>query len=164
MSDNPTDLRELLGKPMSDFPDLPNLPGQKWFYGKLLSMSAGHSSKKMTPLYRFTLRITDPGKDVTSAELKAVADAGFSLADYDVGADFYLTPNAMKMFRRLVTSLGFSENLSFIEALSLDDDCNPTQQTQEKIRGLDVMFRTPPADDQGRVFLNHVDMLTGVKK
>jgi hypothetical protein len=158
----PVNLVDLLGKPMSDFPDLPNLPGMKWFYGKLLDVTADHSSQKKTPLYDFSIRITDPGKDVSAAELKAVTDAGFSLADYEAHAKFYLTPNALKMLRRFVTSLGFPPSVSFIEALALDPATgNPTAETKEKILGRDVMFRTPAADDQGRVYLSNVDMVTG---
>lgn len=162
MSDDPINLIELLNKPLSDFPDLPNLPGQKWFYGKLTGVEAQHSRQKQTPFYHFSIRITDPGKDVTQAELAAITNAGFSLADYEAGANFYVTPNAMKMLRRFLSSLGFPENASFVEALALDPETgNPTAATQEKIRGRDVMFRTPQADDQKRVYLNNVDMISG---
>ena len=161
-SPQPVNLIELLGKPMSDFPDLPNLPGMKWFYGKLLDITADHSSVKKTPLYDFSIRITDPGKDVTAGEIKAISDGGFSLSDYEAHAKFYVTPNALKMLRRFVTSLGFPPSVSFIEALALDPTTgNPTDATKEKLRGIDVMFRTPAADDQGRVFLSNVDMVTG---
>lgn len=163
MSDDPVNLIELLNKPLSDFPDLPNLPGSKWFYGKLTGeITAEHSRQKSTPFYHIGLRITDPGKDVTASELKSIADAGFSLADYEAGANFYVTPNAMKMLRRFLTSLGFPENSSFVEALALDPETgNPTAETKDKLRGRDVMFRTPTADDQNRVYLNNVDMISG---
>jgi hypothetical protein len=158
---DPVNLIELLNKPMSDFPDLPNLPGQKWFYGKLTGVAASHSRQKQTPLYDFGIRITDPGKDVTTADLAVITSKGFSLADYEAHALFYVTPNAMKMLRRFLTSLGFAESVSFVEALGLDQNGNPTAATQEKIRGRDVIFRTPAADDQKRVFLSNVDMISG---
>lgn len=162
MADDPVNLIDLLNKPMSEFPDLPNLPGSKWFYGKLTDVTAEHSRDKKTPFYHFTGRVTDPGKDVQQSELAPIAAGGFSLSDYEFGANFYLTPNAMKMLRRFVTSLGFPESVSFMEALALDTETgNPTAATREKVRGLDVMFRTPAADDQKRVYLNSVDMITG---
>jgi hypothetical protein len=161
MSD-PVNIAELLKKPMADFPDLPNLPGQKWFYGKLTGeIDAQHSRTNATPFYHIGIRITDPGKDVTPADLEPITAAGFSLADYDAGANFYVTPNAMKMLRRFLGSLGFPENVSFLEALKLDDNGNPTAATKEVLRGRDVIFRTPAADDQKRVFINSVDMLSG---
>lgn len=157
------DLVELLKKPMSEFPDLPNLPPKKHFYGKLLGMTAGHSSNKGTPFYNFAIRITDPGKDVTASELSVVTEAGFTLADYQVGANFYLTQNALKMLRAFLTSLGFPPNVSFYDNLKLDEVGNPTSDSQDAIRGLDVMFAVPAAGDNGRVYLGNVDNLIGVK-
>lgn len=162
MSD-PIDLRDLLNKPASDFPDMPDLPGAKTFYGKLIDVVADHSRQKQTPLFRFGVRLTDPGSDVTEAELAKIKDAGFSLADYQYSADFYLTPNAMRMFRRFTESLGFPTNVPFAEMLKLDDNCNPTEATKELIRGRDVIVRTPPMDDKGRVY-NRADSIAGVKR
>jgi len=164
MSESPVDLRDLLNKPLSDFPDLPDLPGGKYFYGKLIGMTAGHSQQKQTPYFRFAVRLTDPGKDVTAAELQKIADGGFSLADYQVYSDFYLTPGAMRMFRRFLTSLGFPESASFMEALSLDSESgNPTSETIDKIRGLDVLCKTQAPADNGRVYSN-LDTISGVKR
>ena len=160
--DNTPDLLELLKKPMSEFPDLPNLPSKKHFYGKLTGMTSGHSSQKGTPFYNFKIRVTDAGKDVTPAELKVVTDAGFSLADYEVGANFYLTQSALKMLRAFLTSLGFPPNVSFYDNLKLDDVGNPTDDTQDAIRGKDVMFAVPAPGDNGRVYLGNVDNLIGV--
>jgi hypothetical protein len=161
--ENTPDLLELLKKPMSEFPDLPNLPPKKHFYGKLLGMTAGHSSQKQTPLYNFKIRITEPGKDVTASELATITDAGFSLSDYEVGANFYLTQNALKMLRAFLSSLGFPPNVSFYDNLKLDEVGNPTPDTQEAIRGLDVMFAVPQPGDNGRVFLGNVDNVVGVE-
>lgn len=155
-TDDVADFRELLNQPMSDFPDLPDLPPSVTFFGKLIGMGAGFSSQKKTPLFHFDVRLTDPGKDVPPDALKKITDAGFSLADYTVGADFYLTKNAMKMFRRFVTSLGFSVNASFRDALYLAEDGSPTSETQERVRGLDVIIKTPPMTENGRVYTNNV--------
>lgn len=164
MADETTpDLLELLKKPMSDFPNLPGLPPKKHFYGKLLSVTAGVSSQKGTPFYAFNIRITDPGKDVTAAELSAITTAGFSLADYEAAGNFYLTLKALPMLREFLDSLGFNSNVSFYDALKLDEVGNPTADTQDAIRGLDVMFRTPAAGDSGRVYLLGVENLKGIK-
>lgn len=155
--ETPVDLVDLLSKPMSDFPDRPNLPGGRTFYGKLISITAGNSRLKQTPLFHFAVRLTDPGKDVTAGEMEAIESAGFSLGDYPCGADFYLTPNSRTILRRFLTSLGFSSSNTFLENLKLDEASGlPTEASQEAIRGLDVLIKTPPADDQGRVFLNNV--------
>lgn len=164
MSDDTIDLRDLLNRPLSDFPDRPNLPGGKHFYGKITNFAATHSRVKGTPGYHVGVRITDPGQDVTEAEKTKIADAGFSLADYEAGSDFWLTPNSMVFLRRFMNSLGFPEGASLTQALSLDENGNPTPETIDKLRGLDVLIKTPPADDQGRVFLNNVDTISGVKR
>lgn len=157
-----TDIIDLLKKPMDDFPDLPSLPPQKWFYGKLIGVTAGHSSKKETPLYNFEIRITEPGKDVTPAELNAIESEGFTLADYKAAANMYLTPNSLRMLRTFLSSLGFPTNVSFFENLRLDESGLPTQDTQDLIRGKDVTFRTPARGDNGRVYLGNVEQIQGV--
>jgi hypothetical protein len=158
------DPRELLEKPMSDFPDRPNLPGGKHFYGKLVSWAATHSKVKGTPGYHVGIRLTDPGQDVTKAELDIITNAGFSISDYEVGTDFWLTPGSMVFLRRFMVGIGFPENVSFKENLSLDDSMNPTPATIDKIRGIDVIVQTPPADEQGRVYTNNLDSVLGVKR
>lgn len=164
MSETPN-LAELLDKPLGDFPDLPDLPGQRWFYGKLTGeVEPGHSRQKATPFFKFGVKVTDPGQDVTAAELDKIKSAGFALADYEAGATFYLTPDAMKMLRRFLTSLGFPENVSFRANMKLDADGNPTAETAEVFRDKDVMFRTQAATDQGRVYINNVDQIAGVKR
>lgn len=156
---------ELLQKPMSDFPDMPNLPGDSFFFGKLLGVSAGHSSQKETPLFNFEIRPTAPGKDVPAKALEDMVNGGFTLADYTVQAQFYLTPKAMTMFRRFVVSLGFPESTPFIEALALNPETGePTEETQERVRGKNVMFKTQsPYGDQKIVFLSKVASIVGVK-
>ena len=159
------DLRDLLNKPLSDFPDLPDLPAGKHFYGKLIGIKADHSRDKKTPFFNFSVRLTDPGEDVTDVEKNAITNAGFSLADYQCGANFYLTPNAMRILRRFLSSLGFPDSASFREALSLDPETgNPTPESVEKIRGLDVLVKLPAAGDNGRVYLQNVDRIDGVKR
>jgi len=162
MADEVVDFRDLLNKPMSDFPDLPDLPAQKHFFGKLISMNAGASRQKQTPLFHFDVRLTDPGEDVPPDFLKKLADAGFNLADYNqVGADFYLTANSMKMLRRFATSLGFSPNASFTEVFHLDTEGVPTNETQDKLRGLDVLVKIPSAGQNNRVYANNVNSENG---
>lgn len=152
-----TNFLDLLQRPLSDFPDRPNLPGAKYFYGKLVSVEAGASEQKETPMLLFKVKLTDPGQDVPKEALDKIANLGFTLADYDVGARFYLTRGAMVFLHRFLTSLGFGEGVTFIEALRLNPTTGePTDDTQDLIRGMDVMVKTPPADDQGRVFLNNV--------
>jgi hypothetical protein len=168
MADETLDFRDLLSAPMSDYPDRPNLPPGKTFYGKLVSITAGASKNKGTPLFHFDVRLTDPGSDVPKTDLDKLAAAGFGLDAYQCGADFYLLPTTMVFLRRFLISLGFSENVTFREALKLDSQTGePTSDTQETIRGLDVIIKTPPADAQGRVFLNNVaseGSIAGVKR
>ncbi len=75
----------------------------------------------------------------------------------------FAIPNAMPIFRRFVESLGFPPNINFVDALKLDPECNPTQDTQELVRGRDVICRTQPKDDKGRVY-NRFDSILGVKR
>lgn len=167
MANETIDYRDLLQKPLANFPDRPNLEPGKILYGKLVSITAGASKQKGTPLFHFDVRFTDPGADYPKASLDKLSAAGFSLADYTCGADFYLVPGAMVFLRRFLVSLGFSENVTFREALKLTDTGEPTMDSQEVIRGMDVIIRTPPADDQGRVFLNNVaseGMIAGTKR
>lgn len=162
MPDNDAvDFRDLLQKPLGDFPDRPNLPGAKTFYGKLISLTAG-VEKTGTPYFRFDGRLTDGGQDVKKTDLDALAAAGFSLADYEVYGKFWLTLNAMPMLRRFLESLGFNGSQSFAEALKLNEQGEPTVESQEVVRGLDFIGRTQPADAQGRVF-SSLDMMMGTK-
>lgn len=165
MSDNSiVDFRDLLRKPKSDFPDMPDLPGKKTFYGKLIKMSAGHSKNKGTPLFHFDIRLTDPGKDVTDQEMQKITSAGFSLADYPAGVDFYIVPGfPMRLIRRFVNTLGFgTDATSIFEDLKLDADCNPTDATQDLIRGKDVIVVTPAPNDRGQVFVGNCDSVAGI--
>lgn len=160
------DFRDLLRKPKSEFPDMPDLPAKKTFYGKLIKVGAGHSKNKGTPLFHFDIRLTDPGKDVTAGEMKKVSDAGFSLADYQAGVDFYLVPGfPMRLLRRFVNTLGFGNDAtSIFEDLKLDAACNPTDATQDLIRGRDVMVVTPAANDRGQVYVQNCDQVAGVSR
>lgn len=164
MADETFDYRELLKQPMSNFPDRPNLPGNKTFYGKLIGMSATVSAVKGTPGLHLDIKLTDPGSDVPREEMDMIAAAGFSLADYSVGKNFWITSNSMIFLRRFLVSLGFPENASFAETLKLDENGIPTAETQDVIRGLDVAVVTPFADEQGRVFLNNVENVTGMRR
>ncbi len=168
MSDNneTVDFRDLLRKPKSEFPDMPDLPAKKTFYGKLIKMTAGHSKNKGTPLFHFDVRLTDPGKDVTSSDMDKISKAGFSLADYPAGVDFYLVPGfPMRLIRRFINTLGFgNDSTSIFEDLKLDENCNPTDQTQDLLRGLDVMVITPAANDRGSVFVGNCDQIAGVQR
>ncbi len=166
MSDNndALDLRELLNKPAGDFPDLPDLPPAKTFYGKIIGMVPGLSTQKQTPYFEFKVRLTDPGEDVDKREMDKIREAGFSLADYDTIAQFYLTPNAMKMFRRFQESLGLPINVPIVEVWKLDPQTlNPTDETQDLIRGRDVICRTGAKDDKGRVY-RRLDSIAGIKR
>lgn len=160
--ETPTDLREMLSRPMSDFPDLPDLPPKADFFGKLVGVQSKLSSKKETPFFQFDARLVEPGPNVSPAALKTITDGGFTLADYQVWCEFYLTPNSIRMFRRFLTSLGFAENLNFIVAMKLDDNLNPTPDTMEIFRGMDVVCRTQDLYN-GRVF-NRLDQMSGVKR
>ncbi len=176
MSDTPTtDLRDLLSRNLGDFPDKPSLPGKKTFFGNIVGIQADKSSQKETPLYRFTAKLTDQGKDVTDLDMAPITSAGFSLSDYEASAEFYLTPNAMSMLRRFLVTLGFAQNINFFDALKLDPHGNPTEQTLEIIKGLPVVVVTPASieverpDDEGMIrkekvtYLNRCSM-AGVKK
>lgn len=164
MSDSPVNFLDLLKQPPSAHPDRPNLPGAKTFYGKIASMEADSSTVKHTPLYRFRCRLTDPGPDVTPEELRAITSSGFNLGDYDVFMEFYITPNAMPIFRRFYQSIGFSDSVPYMSGLKLgEEDGIPTAETQEVIRGIDVVVRTQAADDKGRVYAR-LDSMAGVKR
>jgi hypothetical protein len=156
-------LRDLLEKPSTDFPDTPDLPGGKTFFGKLLDMSSGFSRNKGTPHFRFNIRLTDPGKDVPVDWLDNLKKLGLSLGDYNTYQDFYLTPNAMKIFSRFSDSLGFDPNKSTRERFKLDENYNPTAETQDLIRGREVICTTQAKGDNGRVFLN-LDRIAGIKR
>ena len=165
MSDDPINLQELLDKSSLDFPDMPSLPEKKTFFGKLTGeVTAGHSKEKKTPFFHFGIKLTDAGKDVTPTDLAAVTAAGFSLGDYSCGVDYYLTPNAMVMFRRFCDSIGLDPNKSFREKLKLAQDGNPTSDTVELLRGIDVMCVTPEKGTNGRVYAANMDMVAGVKQ
>lgn len=156
------DFRDLLRQPMANFPDRPNLPGGKHFYGKLTKCSFDYSTRQGTPYLQFDARLTDPGNDVPSEAMDELAKAGLSLADYDTYSRFYLTPRAMPMLRRFLETLGFPQG-NFDKQLKLSKQCEPTAETQEVVRGLDVLVRTQLADEQGRVFPN-LDMMIGTKR
>lgn len=165
MSDTPINLQELLDTTDSDYPDRPELPEKKTFFGKLTGeIKADVSKEKKTPFYHLGIRLTDPGKDVTPDEMKAITDAGFNLSDYDAGADYYLTPKSMVMFRRFCQSIGLDPNKTYREKLKLDTNGNPTSETVEILRGIDVMCQTPPKGDNGRVYIANMNMVSGVKK
>jgi len=164
MSDDALDLRELLGKPSAEYPDLPDLPPTATFYGKLINVETGLSQKKGTPYFRFNVRLTDPGKDVPEASLDSVKASGFSLADFNVYADMWLTANAMRQFRRFLDSLGFPTNVRMDEMLKLNpENFNPTDETQELFRGRDVLVRTGAMSERGTVFRN-LDSIAGIKR
>lgn len=175
MSDDVLDLRDLLDRPLSDFPDRPNLPGGKHFYGKLAGLEASReTSEKATPFLRFTGRLTDPGEDVPKDEMAKLREMGFALSDYEFGRKFHITPGAMPFLRRFLVSLGASENVSFVKILALSPDYHPanpetyaraiTSQSIENIRGRDVLIKTPmPYGENRVVFLNNVDEIIGIK-
>jgi len=154
----PMDLRDLLDAPGTSFPDRPSLPGSKTFYGKLLSVEATHSQVKGTPAFRFNVRLTDPGSDVPKPALDAITGAGFNLSDYQVYYDFWLTPGSMSMLWRFLEGGGFDRNKGLREQMKLDDSYNPTADTNDLFRGMDIICRTQQANDQGRVFSN-LDMI-----
>lgn len=163
MADDPVNLGDLLNKPSSAYPDRPQLPGGKTFFGKLTgSIEAKESTVKGTPYYELGVRLTDPGKDIPPGALDALAKEGFSLADYDMVAQFYLTGKAMPMFRQFCDSLGLDESKTFIEKLALNpENYEPTADTTEILRGKDVIIRTQKADENGRVY-NRVDNIAGL--
>jgi hypothetical protein len=164
MSDptEPVDLAGLLDKPMGEFLDLPDLPAKKTFYGKITGVYADRSSRKETPLYRFTAKLTDPGADVPAKVIEDLKKQGFTLSDYEASANFYLTPNAMKILRRFLETLGFSPAVSIRANMKIDTDGNPTAETQDVFRDRDVIIRTPEAADNGKVYLQNVDSMAGV--
>lgn len=167
MSDNtsdPINLQELLDSHDSDYPDRPELPEKKTFFGALTGeIRADLSKNKGTPFYHIGIRLTDPGKDVSASELSAITNAGFNLSDYEAGVDFYLTPKSMVMFRRFCESIGLDPNLSYREKLKLDERGNPTNETVEVLRDIPVVCRTPARGDNGRVYIQNMDMVSGVK-
>jgi hypothetical protein len=94
--------------------------------------------------------------------MEVLTSNGFTLADYEVWSDYYLTPKALPMLRSFLESLGFDKNLTFFQALKLDEYGNPTPDTVELIAGMDVLCTTPRAGDNGRVY-GRLDNCIGVK-
>jgi len=168
MSDETLDLRELLGKSLADFPTLPDLPEKKTFYGRITGISAGNSTKKGTPYFDIGVRLTDPGKDVTEKDMADIKAKGFSLTDYDTYARFYLTQGGishpMYGLRPFMESLGFASNVRLDELLRLDpENFNPTEETQELLRGREVICRTDAANEDGKVF-RQLNLVAGIKR
>lgn len=157
------DFHDLLDAPLSDFPDRPSLPALALFKGKLIGVTAGKSSQKKTPFLRFNVRLTEAGRDVPASRMKAIADAGFSLSDYETWGEFYLTKAAMPMLRTFMETLGFSTSMSTKEQLKLNENYAPTDESQDAIRGLDVICTTQEAGDNGRVF-GRLANITGTAK
>ena len=156
------DFRDLLHSPLSDFPDKPSLPAESLFYGKLIGLGAGRSKEKQTPYLRFSVRLEEPSKDIAPSRLAAIEGAGFSLGDYDVYSDFYLTKPSMPMLRGFMDSIGLGGK-SFVEALKLSPEtCAPTPESQDVVRGVAIVCRTGKANDNGRIFSN-LDMIAGRK-
>lgn len=146
------DFKELLQSPLSDFPDRPSLPAKSLFYGKLIGLGAGRSSQKQTPFLQFNVRLEEPGREVPPSALNSIQAAGFSLADYDAWSEFYITKSAMPMLRGFMDSIGLGGK-SFVEALKLDPEtCAPTQESQDVVRGIDVVCYTGEKGENGRVY------------
>lgn len=165
MPDDPIDLQALLDTTDSDYPDRPDLPEKKTFFGRLTGeIKADLSKEKKTPFYHLGIALTDPGKDVTPVEMKVITDAGFNLSDYEAGVDFYLTPKSMVMFRRFCQSIGLDPNKTYREKLKLDQYGNPTQDTVEILRGIDVICQTPEKGTTGRVYIQNMNMVAGRKQ
>jgi hypothetical protein len=163
MSEEPVNLRQLLEAPGTDFPTRPNLPEKKTFYGNILSVEGSVSKNKQTPSLKFHIKITGAGKDVPKSWLDDLALKGFNLGDYDITHDMWLTPGAMPMNWETLESMGFSKSGGFLQTLDLDKETFlPTRKTQEKIRGIAVMFQTDEAYE-GRV-MPRAAIMTGVKK
>lgn len=168
MSDShnePLDLRDLLDKTSNDFPDLPDFPAEKSFFGRILSIYADRSSQKHTPFFGIKIRLTDPGDDVPKEWMENLRASGFTLADYEPICRFYLTPAAMKMFRRFADSIGKPPQAKFFEWLKLNPETlEPTDETQELLRGTEVFCRTKPVGDNGRVYSGELNSVAGVKR
>lgn len=170
MSDDTDLFLDFLSRPMSEFPDKPNLPANKHFYGKLVSLEMAQArNERKTPMYRFRIQITDPSPDVPRDWLDQIKNLGFSLSDFIVTADFFATFEARQFLKRFVISLGFAENVNVGHALRLSMTGGtagmPTEESQEAIRGLEVYFQTRAPDEKGRVF-NNVDStaISGAKR
>ncbi len=162
MTEETLDMRDLLHSPLSDFPDRPSLPAKALFYGKLIGLGADRSSQKQTPFLKFSVRLTEPGREVPLSAMNAIETGGFSLSDYDVWAEFYITKPAMPMLRGFLDSIGLGGK-SFVEALKLDPEtCVPTAESQDVVRGIDVVCYTPEKGDNGRVY-GKLAMIAGRK-
>lgn len=159
---DPINLQELLDSKDEDYPDRPELPEKCTFYGKLTGeIKADLSKNKQTPYYHIGIKLTDPDKSVPAAAMKAITDAGFNLSDYEAGVDFYLTPKSMVMFRRFCQSIGLPVDQTYREKLKLDAKGNPTKDTMDVLRDIDVVCRTPAKGDNGRVYILNMDMVSG---
>lgn len=163
MADETANFHELLDAPLSDFPERPTLPGLALFSGMLIGCTAGVSSQKGTPFLRFDVRLTDPGPSVPASAMKLISDAGFTLADYDVWGEFYLTKNAMPMLRTFLLSIGLNESMSTKEQLKLDDTYSPTPETQEVVQGCEVVCQTQAVGSNGRVY-GRLEKIAGTVK
>ncbi len=168
MSDQnaPVNFLELLAEPMDNFVRKPNLPGEKTFFGKILRIEAGKGRPPNEyPLYRLQVRLTDPGPDVPKESIKALAEAGYNLTDFEVYRDFYLNSrNALAFLTEFVKTLGFPTNIDIFTALKIDRVSGlPTAETQTLLQGRDVVCTTGKANEKGQVWPN-LDSVAGVQR
>src|SRR5580765_1434929 len=123
------DFRDLLRKPIGDWESRQPLP-MGHYYGKVVDIDEGNSSKKGTKYYAFFVQPTEAGPDLDQSKL-----AGYNLSDYEFPnrrfpngpSVIWITPGAMPMNRT------FFENMGFPPTKPMDECIN-------EMRGKNVMI------------------------
>jgi len=131
------DFRELLRKPIGAWENRATLP-VGYYYGKVVDVEEGNSSKKGTKFFAFFVQPTEPGPDLDADKL-----AGYNLGEYEFPnrrfpngpSVIWITPNAMPMNR------AFFENMGFPPTKPMDDCIN-------EMRGRNVLIGIAVEDSE----------------
>jgi hypothetical protein len=126
-ADMPVDLREMIARPMEDFPAQPLLPTCHYF-GQVVDVLTGLSKNVGTRYFAFICQPTevcdlDPEGKAAQQTLN-----GVDLSDYEfprrdrVGTglpagQIWISPKAMSMNREFLTGMGFPEAKPFDECI-----------------------------------------------
>jgi hypothetical protein len=123
------DFRDLLRKPIGDWESRGPLPVGHYF-GKVVDVEEGNSSKKGTKYFAFFVQIATAGPDVDQAQLGSVDLTAYEFPNrrYPNGPSVvWITPGAMPMNRV------FFENMGFPPTKPMDECIN-------EMRGKNVMI------------------------
>lgn len=151
-----TDMRELLSRPLEDFPTRPLLP-PCYFYGECVDVVTGLSSNKGTRYFAF---ICQPQEWVPESEPQGADEllGEFKLTDYEFpnrdrcgqglpAGQIWISPKAMPMNREFFDGMGFSSS-------------KPMQECIPEMRGRKVMMEIGVEQSQSGRNFNVLTSLT----